>query len=559
LEAKYRLGEFYFGARRLEEAETVLREAVGLDADALRERLLLGRVLEARGLVQEAQDIFLTAVRRVPTTSEGYRLLSEFCNQRGYASAAEELLRKAIVMETTTPRSYLQLADMLASRGKMDEAIKCLEDADRRRPGDPGVLFKMGWLYEQSGNREKMKEAFVRFLDAENASERHHRFLACIALERWDQAFEEAEIILDGWDETQEYHRLFRPWADHWLKPRSNAYYEDFERRLRFVSERIPENPWPVLYRGSFLVQLKKRDEAVSVLNSLSGFDEKRYGWMRFAGGVHKLNCGRFDGAVKDLEAVVRSRPRAWWARCRLAEAHLCMGRTKEAFEQFDAAEAGVGNRNILANVWGWRGEAMLWLGMYEEALTELNRAMSGGSWLALCWRGAALMQLTRHEEAFADLDKAITSGSRDAEAFVWRGELNRRLGKMKESLEDLNRAVELNGGAWANVNRAMTLSAMGRRDEMVRDFKDVPAAILINALNEAGIDPRKELSDTEAVRGLETALRLAKGVRRYEDYLAPLWIKGIGPQEACEAVQLDSPHLAFPDKISSGFVWRIG
>lgn len=530
-DARYDLAEFLFGLRRFDEAEAALREALGLQADSLEARILLGRLLEAKGLPQEAEEAYRAAIRHAPQSVAACLRLGEFCDSRGQYEESEKFLREAIRRDPVSPHGYLRMAEMLAGRGKLEAAARCLEDAARRQPKNPLVLFKLGWLYEQAGDKKAMKAAFNAFLDLNDGAEKHHRFLAVMALEKFERAFVEAEKILDQWDASWEYARMFRPWANHWMSPRTDEYYESFARKLVNL-----EGPWAVLYRGLCYSHLKRREDALAVLDRLKKAPAKRYGWMRFAAGVERLSVGRYREAVADFRAVLRSKPEAWWASCRLAEALLCLGRTSGALKEFKKAEALVGHKSVRHNLLAWRGEALLWVGRYKEALTDLNNAMSEGSWLAGCWRGAARMLMGFHEEARMDLDRVIVSGSRDAEAFVWRGELYRRRGQFQKSLADLDSAVELRGGFWAHLNRALTLAALGKKKEMLADVKRIPMAVLKYGFKRIGTR-KKEMDGTSIVPALEKILESGRGVRRYEEYLSPIWMKTGDPTAVCAAV----------------------
>ena len=130
---------------------------------------------------------------------------------------------------------------------------------------------------------------------------------------------------------------------------------------------------------------------------------------------------------------------------------------------------------------------------------------------------------------ARVDLDSALGPGSRDAEAYTWRGELNRKTGRYREALEDLNRAVELARGTWAYANRALVHAALKNDFGLKKDYERIPGDVIRHARARLGLKSPTVWNKKQAVSLLETALRSALGVRRHETYLTPVWMQSSG------------------------------
>ncbi|MBI4677242.1 MAG: tetratricopeptide repeat protein [Elusimicrobia bacterium] len=377
-----------------------------------------------------------------------------------------------------------------------------------------------------------MERSFRRFLVISPGA-RSRRFQAFMAMDAFDEAFREAEGILDAWDPC-EADALSSPWDDDLCHWRDEGFYR---RRLdRLESLTRPSSPWPFHFRGLLRLHLGEFREALREFGRPDRFPVERYGWMRYGAGLAHLFRGNAsqDEAAEQFAAALRSKPDAFWSRGRLAEALLCLGRERAAFAQFDLALASQRSAGVKAQIRAWRGEALLWLGRYERAVRELDRAMDGGSQLAICWRGAARMLLDDRAGAEEDLDRAVGLDPADGEALVWRGELYRRTGRLREALADLGRAVVLRAGPWARVNRALARAALGDAAGMREDLAVLPCSILGRGRGRWR-GPRG--SDAEAVAALEAAVRAARGVRRAEPYLEALWRRS-GPAEAPEAAK---------------------
>jgi tetratricopeptide (TPR) repeat protein len=289
-----------------------------------------------------------------------------------------------------------------------------------------------------------------------------------------------------------------------------------------------------VFFRAALLLRCNRYAEAGELSARLARFPAPRYGWMRYVTGLASLLDCRYTEAAADLSAAVRSRPDDWKARCHLAEALLCLGRRAEAFSQFSAAEAAAAKAGAACEVWAWRGEARLWLGQAGAALEELDRAVGAGAKLALCWRGGAQLLLGRLARARQDLDRAILPGSADAEAYLWRAELHRRMGRGREALMDLEAVRQAGHGQegceWAICNRALLRASAGDRLGLGSEFRRLPPALVAAAaaaLRRASPRP----ADAAQVRSFLTAmLARARGLRRHEPYLRALWL---GPEAA--------------------------
>lgn len=345
-----------------------------------------------------------------------------------------------------------------------------------------------------------------------------------MALGRYEEAFEEAQALLDRWDVVSDQGLFFEPWMGGG-RPRSPAFYADRLAELESMASTAPRTPWSWFYQGLVLCLLRRTREGLRALDAASASDMKRFGWMRWASGSRRLQLGHLDDAVDDFRAAMSSRPLAWWARCHLAEALFCRGEVAEALREFDAALGSCG-REGQGDILAWKGAVLLWAGRYEEALTDLDAASARGSNMAACWKGGALMLLGRDQEALRQLDGAIATCGRDAEAMVFRGELRRRLGMPEAAREDLAVVIGWGSNVWATINLALLAADAGDRPGFWRHLESVPSEFLDAAGRRLGEPGWKGMDDRKARRALETALAMARGVRRMDGHLRSLYFR---------------------------------
>ena len=465
----------------------------------------------------------------------------------GLAEGAETLLRRAAATRGSL-ELRMPLVEFLKDQGRYAEAVRCLE-AIRKEPGrEAAGDFQLGWVYGKLRRFDLMRDRFRSYLRrAPVHDEPLRRYCAGVALGDYQRAFRAAEEFIARADNDTVLERLALPWPESWLRPYDRSFYERQLLALeRWERGRRP-SPWPAFLKTCLWSRLGGWDKALPAAGSrqlrcledlerLSAASPKRYGWMLYFAGLGRLGSRGSAQARRHFDAAARSRPRFWWARCRLAESLLCLGRQAEAFDVFSRLEADL--PEVRAHVLAWHGEALLWTGRWREALDSLDQAVRLGSWLAVCWRGAANLQGGHQAAALRDLDSAIVPGSKDVEAFIWRGELLRRKGRLREAKADLDQAVRLGDRQWGCWNRALLHAQTGDRGAMRADLGMVDREVVKHVEQRLGLDGEGPRTDQEVLRVLKTGLRLALGVRRHEPYLREIWMRAgrreIRPDGAC-------------------------
>ncbi len=154
------------------------------------------------------------------------------------------------------------------------------------------------------------------------------------------------------------------------------------------------------------------------------------------------------------------------------------LGRFDEALKQFDKA-IEINPQDALA--WGNKGVALDELGRYEEAITCYDKAIEINSKYAEAWynKGVALGHLGRYEEAITYFDKAIEIDPRFAWAWGNKGNALADSGKYEDAIKCYDKALEINPqNAEAWYNKGVALGYLGRYEEAVTCYDN---AIEIN------------------------------------------------------------------------------
>ncbi|MFE7385810.1 tetratricopeptide repeat protein [Streptomyces zhihengii] len=167
------------------------------------------------------------------------------------------------------------------------------------------------------------------------------------------------------------------------------------------------------------------------------------------------------------------------------------------------------------ARAWAHRGEVSRWLGRYEQAVSDLAAALELDptyTW-ALGSRGQAHRQAGRYDQAITDLTAALELDPTYTWALGSRGEAHRQADRYEQAAADLTAALELDPTfVWALACRGEAHRQAGRYEKAVADFT---AALEIDrtfawALAQRGETHRQAGRYEQAVADFTAALELA-------------------------------------------------
>lgn len=561
------LARLLANAGRLKEALEVLRRALRLGDRSAAAYLTAGRILGRAGRHAEAEAAFARALsaadparrreallalgelrlgaRLLPPAAQAYEealRLEPGCARALFGLAAvrraeerpEEmlrLLREAVAADPGLHEARAALAETLGEGGRIEEAAAEAAALLARPDAPPDLAVDCAArAAERGGDLAPALEAFFRRSGAGRGFDR--AFCALLAGGRGAEAFRLGEAALDGFlaqASPCELAGLLWPWSRS--VKRSVGEGPFCEELLESLGPARGEHArWTAYLRCVLLIALDRHEEALAGRGTLEGAPEERFFWMRMAYGLAALSACDPEAAEAELSAALARRPDLWWARCRLAESLLVRGREADARRELDAACAlarEAGDASSLREALTWRGEVLLWLGDYDGALGDLDEASRlGAVTFTAGWRGAALLKLGRAEEALAELDRAVARDGKDVEALVWRGEARRALGRHGEAAADHGAALRLSGGhVWAAAGRALARRALGDDAGLREDFDLLPPEAAAWMLRRAGVaGPAPSCAELE--RALLAGLEAARGLRRVERYLEPLWLE---------------------------------
>lgn len=472
--------------------------------------LWLGRIEEQRGRLARAEEAFRRAAdadaKAAPELNRflederhgAFRkaLLAEAGRKRGGLSRFEARAREALAGGATAP--LLGLIEAGRYPPSLERAL--LAAVSRAKPGD------------------------------KLAAEWPQLFSALMCARRYPQAFRLGEAVLDAFGRLESPGQLMWPWWRMIRRAVAEDEFIDLElKRIRAAAARGGFPQWFAFYRA-ILLSDASRDQAKAMLEyeRIKDLDADRYSWMLQSFVLVKLGVPDYPGAIAVSRDILSRAPSHWWVRCRMAEAYMAGGDAPQALREFDEAERTCGP-GLLGEVLTWHGEVLLWLGEYDRALEKLDAAVAlGAKTFVFGWRGAARFKSGDFAGALSDLDRAVALDPKDLEARGWRGEVYRVLGRADEALADVEHVIRHGpNNYWTFVNRALLRDGLGDEDGMAADVGRLPQDMLALLMTRLKIERKKRRLTRGQMRKLLTAaLAWAKGIRRWETYVQPIWME---------------------------------
>ena len=253
-----------------------------------------------------------------------------------------------------------------------------------------------------------------------------------------------------------------------------------------------------------------------------SGDEFGKYAWMGFVAGLRLLERCSYEKAAEYFSRSIKVCGPEPVAQCRLAEALLCSGSEKKAFALFAAARSASPDE-----VSAWKGEMLLILGRYAEAL----RALSCPGSMAPTWRCAAKLRLGRQEEALKELGGLVKNRITDREAALWHAYALLLAGEFEKADSAISSLLDAAPDYfWAHFVAA-ALRSGGEKGRALKHLKSA-AALWPDVYKHLEKSLDKMTSPDTTREFALSALALAGGNLRNDYYLQGLSLKDFCPSE---------------------------
>jgi tetratricopeptide (TPR) repeat protein len=177
------------GAKRgdLKRAESLLREALAIDAYLWEAHYDLGLVLLRRGELRSAEDELQAAHRTQPAAGEPLLALADVQNALGKHQSAIDALEEYLEAHADNAADVrVRLTALLREQGQYDAALEQARAVLVRDPKNAGALLEVGRIYRARGELDVAELVFNRALHLDENSPYPHNELGLTALARGD-------------------------------------------------------------------------------------------------------------------------------------------------------------------------------------------------------------------------------------------------------------------------------------------------------------------------------------------------------------------------------------
>ncbi|MBI3552097.1 MAG: tetratricopeptide repeat protein [Elusimicrobia bacterium] len=472
-ESRFELIKMLLSAGKLDEAERSLRRSLARNPRDEGSRTALIKVLwlsaqrcATAGELEKAERRLREALSIDPGNAQTRQRLIALIRpgvrehkSAGRRKAASALSRKILRIDPADARARMTLGDVLFSSGKVRRGRAVLAQALRLDRGtlEPidrfKVLMKLGRYKAAVAAAERILDKGPRLVDIRcfwdpwEWDDRRPRSSRVSELRRFEAAIGP---------------RARSPWLHYYRADlRGPEGLPEFERLAGFSAKRYG---W-MFFKAGTAALLEGRFETAAKWFKIS-LRRRPKDWRAhcFLGEAY-LCLRRPRAAFQEMDRALRAAPDSEGAQIQAWRGafDLWLGNYKKALARLNIA-CGAGAQCAFC----WRAGALLKLGKPAQALKQLDLTLSRYplDFEAYVWRGEAKRELGLYEEALEDLDEKTFKDPRRV-APVW---------------------------LWALFNRSLAKLALGDREGAKTDFDAIPAFVVDHIRKRTGLERMEDI-----------------------------------------------------------------
>ncbi|KAL0358434.1 UNVERIFIED_CONTAM: putative UDP-N-acetylglucosamine--peptide N-acetylglucosaminyltransferase SEC [Sesamum angustifolium] len=321
------LASAYMRKGRLTEAAQCCRQALALKSSNL------GNLMKAQGLVQEAYNCYLDALRIQPTFAIAWSNLAGLFMEAGDLNRALQYYKEAVKLKPNFSDAYLNLGNVYKALGMPQEAIVCYQRALQSRPDNAMAFGNLASVYYEQSNLDMAILNYKRaiacdtgFLEAYNnlgnalkdagrVEEAIHCYRQCLSLQpSHPQALTNLGNIYMEWNMM-------------------SAAAQCYKATLAVTTGlSAPFNNLAIIYK-----QQGNYADAISCYNEVLRIEPLAADGLVNRGNTYK-EIGRVNEAIQDYLRAIAIRPAMAEAHANLASAYKDSGHVEAAIKSYKQA-----------------------------------------------------------------------------------------------------------------------------------------------------------------------------------------------------------------------------
>jgi tetratricopeptide (TPR) repeat protein len=476
------------------------------------------RVLEARGDLDRARDLFDRAVAAAPGDSRGYVLRASFLVDHGKDPARDAVtalddVRRAIAIDGKEACDYYVEAQALEKLGKLEEALAEMKKAVALAPNEHDARHAQALLLDRLKNPKDALDAIelairldprcepahderVKLLvdlgrlqdglaeadsnlkaNPGSADGHHQRAFVLFKLRRLDEALKEIDVSLSMKRSSRVGHHLKARILQEIKRPDESL--QEFDAALALAEKDAESQKEAEIQfdRANLLHAMKNNSAAIE------GYDRAialrpDYALAHANRGLTLLDLNKPSEALESLDRAIAADPGVWEAHKGRGIALGGLGRTREALEEFDLT---IRMKPDQASLYNSRGNLLHGMSQLDKARADYEHAIALDSTLSPIHHnlGSVLLEIGEYPKALESFTKALKCDPRNLGSWYQRAAVYSRLGDEQNALKDLDQALTINP-RWgmAHRARATVLGRLGRYDEAIAIARQAVAAL---------------------------------------------------------------------------------
>ncbi|MCH8977741.1 MAG: tetratricopeptide repeat protein [Armatimonadetes bacterium] len=322
-----RRGNFEDAIRLFENALESLKFA---QADSLRISITLNIAiaLAKKGDIDEAETMYLKAIKLDPTAAISHNDFAIFLKDTGRLEEAEKEYRKAIELDPGYAGAHNRLGNLLKNSGRLEEAEAMYRRAIELNPGYVNALTNFGTLLSETGRLREAETMLRKAIELDPEDVAAHNNLGNLFFRAG--RLQEAEAM---------YHKAIE------LDPKSSKAHhnlgfileragrlEEAEAMYRKVIELDPEDAGAHRVLGNLLERVGRVEEAEAMYRKAIELDPG-YAKAHLDLGVLFYRAGRFEEAETKFRKAIELEPKMTLNYRNLATVLSRLGRVEEAID----------------------------------------------------------------------------------------------------------------------------------------------------------------------------------------------------------------------------------